>query len=179
MQKHLVIRVNGDQCQYGFTFTQNRKTLLARKSIGSMTNSACIANRMSRQCPNKSGRLIHQHIKLEGGRAKQAQVYPKELCRAICEGLQRQLQADKDGQFLLANVGAEANDTSEGLKKTANELKTRYRTVEEDNEQELEEAWDDVFGAQLDPKVVRGARQEEVEYMHKMNLYSKVLIKEY
>ena len=170
--------MNGNQCQYGLVTTQNGLTMLARKSTGFMTNSPCIVNQMDKQCPNKSGWQIHKHIALEGNRTKQAQVYPKELCQAIRVGLQLQLQADKDGQFLLANIGDPSKETSEELKKTANELKMRYKTVEEENDQELEEAWDYVSGAQLDPKVVRGARQEEVEYIHKMNLYSKVPIKE-
>ena len=58
------------------------------------------------------------------------------------------------------------------------QILTNYKTVEEDNEQELDEAWDDVSGAQLDPKVVKGARKEELEYIHKMNFYSKVPIQE-
>ena len=35
-------------------------------------------------------------------------------------------------------------------------------------------AWDDVSGAALDPKGVRKAREEEIQYVKKMNLYTKV-----
>ena len=38
----------------------------------------------------------------------------------------------------------------------------------------VEQAWDDVSGAELDQKLVRQARIEEVEYIHKMKLYEKV-----
>ena len=41
---------------------------------------------------------------------------------------------------------------------------------------QLEEAWDDVSGAQLDPKEVRRSRMEEIDYIHKMNVYTKVPI---
>ena len=41
---------------------------------------------------------------------------------------------------------------------------------------QLEEAWDDVSGAQLDPKEVRRARMEEIEYIHKIYFYTKVFI---
>ena len=42
----------------------------------------------------------------------------------------------------------------------------------------MEEAWDHVSGAQLDPKAVKEARKEEVGYIHNMNLYTKVPISE-
>ena len=48
----------------------------------------------------------------------------------------------------------------------------------EDNTEEFEAAWDDVFGAALDPKMVRKARQEEMAYVNQMKLYDKVPIRE-
>ena len=41
-----------------------------------------------------------------------------------------------------------------------------------------EEAWDDVSGAPLDPQEVRRARREEIDYVHKLNLYDKVPVEE-
>ena len=46
--------------------------------------------------------------------------------------------------------------------------------MEEDHEQELMEAWDDVSGQALDPKKVTEARREEVAYIHDSKLYTKV-----
>ena len=62
--------------------------------------------------------------------------------------------------------------------KVAKEIQTQYRIVEEDDQEEIEEAWDDVSGVQLDPKAVREARIEEVECIHTMDLYTKVPIAE-
>ena len=42
----------------------------------------------------------------------------------------------------------------------------------------MERAWDDVSGAGLNPKAVRQARTEDIEYVKKMNLYTKVPISE-
>ena len=39
-------------------------------------------------------------------------------------------------------------------------------------------AWDDVSGAELNPKEVKKARAEEIEYVRRMNLYTKVPISE-
>ena len=43
---------------------------------------------------------------------------------------------------------------------------------------ELEFAWDDVSGAELDPKQVYGARMEEIKFIRDMKLYGKVAIAE-
>ena len=58
--------------------------------------------------------------------------------------------------------------------RVAKEIQSQYRVVEEDEQEELEEVWDDVSGTQFDPKAARTARIEEVECIHKMNLYTKV-----
>ena len=57
-------------------------------------------------------------------------------------------------------------------------LETQYKTMDENNEEEMELAWDDVSGAELDPNKVKQARQEEIAYVTKMNLYTKVPITE-
>jgi hypothetical protein len=46
--------------------------------------------------------------------------------------------------------------------------------VVEDQEEELQQAWDDVSGRELKASKVREARAEEIEYIHKTNLYTKV-----
>ena len=164
LEKHGVVRVNGDQCRFGLTTTANNETALARKATGFLTNAPHIAKQLEKKCPNRSGWQVHKHIRLEDGRTRAAQVYPPELCRAICRGLELQLEADRAGQFLLASVEPTKEDTSGRLKDEANklhkkakEIQEKYRTVEEDMDAQLEEAWDDVSGAQLDPKEVRRA----------------------
>ena len=54
----------------------------------------------------------------------------------------------------------------------------QYTIVEEDNVEEMNTAWDDVFGAELNPMEVKKARKEEIEYVRKMKLYTKVPIEE-
>ena len=76
------------------------------------------------------------------------------------------------------NLNCASNVSGKDLYACAESLKRKYTTVEEDNEEELEAAWDDVSGATLDPKLVRQARQEEMAYVHKMQLYDKVPISE-
>ena len=120
----------------------------------------------------------HEHVILINGRAKAAQVYPPQVCRAVCQGLIEQIEMDQAGQFLIAEVNTDEGGSSLGWKQESKRLQERYRNVEEDNTNEMEMAWDDVFGAELNPTEVRKARQEEIDYVRNMKLYTKVPIEE-
>ena len=48
--------------------------------------------------------------------------------------------------------------------------------MEENNDDQLCQAWDDVIGAALVPSMVKRARAEEIVYVKKMGLYVKVPI---
>lgn len=177
LKQQNVTRVVGDQCMYGLKARDQEREGPARKSIGCMTNSVCIAQQLSQRCPNKAGYQVHRHVRLEDGRTKQAQVYPKELCKAICLGIQKQIRADTAGQFLLLESGNQ-NVSSKELMNVSRELETKYQTVEEPQSTSLEQAWDDVSGAELDPEKVKKARAEEIEYTHKMQLYEEVPVRD-
>ena len=178
LQRQGVVRVTGDQCRYGFISNDGHREGPARKRTSFMTNSPCIAKKLSLRCPNTREYKAHDHVVFIKGRAKAAQVYPPALCRAVCVGLTEQLEADRKGQFLIASVNANGDNDTKQMAMEMKSIKERYKTVEEDKEDELEMAWDDVSGAELDPKVVKQARSEEIEYVRKWSFYTKVLIKE-
>ena len=138
LKKEGVIRVNADQCMYGLKTHDGTREGPARKGIGFMTNSVCIADKLRKRCPNRQGQPIHQHIWLTNGRARAAQVYPEALCKAICQGLQEQLQLDSKGQFLLMNIESAAEESSRELRESARRLEQKYKTVEEEDEDQFE-----------------------------------------
>ena len=72
----------------------------------------------------------------------------------------------------------EGDQSLRGAREEVRKLEKKYKIVEEDNTMELEMAWDDVSGAALDPERVKKARQEEIDYIHKMMLYTKMPINE-
>ena len=74
-------------------------------------------------------------------------------------GISEQIEADQAGQFMRLNINNDKNTISEELRREEQSIKKKYRTIEEDNIEELEMAWDDVSGAALDPKKVRQARK--------------------
>lgn len=106
MMKEGIIRVNGHQCMFGLKANDGVREGPARKATGFLTNSVDIAEKLNKRCPNRHGDIIRKHVTLEGGRTRAAQVYPDDLCRAICEGLQGQMQMDEKGQFLFMNVNS-------------------------------------------------------------------------
>ena len=81
------------------------------------------------------------------------------------------MKADQTGQFMLATV-KQGDDMHKDVQQKMQHCKTR----EEENNQELEVAWDDVSGAELDPEAAKQARKEEIQYVRQMNLYTKVPI---
>ena len=97
-------------------------------------------------------------------------MYPDGLCRAICKGLMRQIEADQQGQFLLANL----RGTDREKKDIEQQLREEFKTVESTEDPRMEAAWDDVTGAELDPAQVKSARVDEIKYIRKMRLYTKV-----
>ena len=82
-------------------------------------------------------------------------------------GIQEQIQRDRSGQHLVANMQVECDTSSESMMEEANKMKERYKTIEEDDGSEYLEAWRDVSGSPLSPKEVQKTRQEEIDYVHK------------
>ena len=91
-----------DQCQFGLTAkiaTGSDKRGPAKKPTGFIGNSWAIAHRLRRTCKHD-----HVHVKLEGGRAKAAALYPDELCMEMCKGLKEQIDYDRKGLKCLGEL---------------------------------------------------------------------------
>ena len=48
-----------------------------------LTNSPDVAKAVAARCPNRTTPKAHDHMQLVGGKAKQAQVYPRQFCQAM------------------------------------------------------------------------------------------------
>ena len=119
---------------------------------------------MTKNCEGAHTHESGRHASLFNGKAKQAQVYPPALCDAICRGLVEQIDMDKRGQFHIASLSVD--DAEKGWQKKSVIISNLRRaeegkpTATEDLDHELQVAWDDVSGAELDAGMVRKARQE-------------------
>ena len=67
-----------------------------KKPMSMMTNSPEVGRRLAKRCCNHDcpEEQRHRHVKLINGRASHAQVYPRALCRAVCEGVAHQKMMD-------------------------------------------------------------------------------------
>ena len=85
-----VMIAQGHMNRFGMTSHVDRPGGLAgpvKKPTGFMTSSLCIYDELNKRCDSSLGR---EHVALIAGRAAAAQVYPEELCSAICRGLAKQ-----------------------------------------------------------------------------------------
>ena len=64
------------------------------------------------------------------------------------------------------------------MEKICAQINDELETVTEEESPELLNAWDDISGAELDPKEVYKARLEEVKFIRDMGLYDKVPVSE-
>ena len=61
-----------------------------------MTNSWHLASELQTKCDGK-----HEHERLVGGKASEAEIYPDGLCKAICRGLIKEKNARRGGAIPL------------------------------------------------------------------------------
>ena len=120
-----------DLCQFGLTAkiaTGSDERGPAKKPTGFVGNSCAIARRLRRTCNHD-----HVHVKLEGGRAKAAALYPHELCIEMCKGLRDQIEHDRKGLKCLGD-----RNEKELVELVNGMLETAERWVEEDKANEIE-----------------------------------------
>ena len=134
-----------------------------------LTNSPLVAARLERKCDRE-----HVHARLQGKRTNQAAIYPDKLIDAVSQGINDQIRADRNDLNLIASI-----DLIEGAA-ILNELKQIQENAAKCHEEPQlgEYAVDDVSGAFLDPKMIKKARADEIEYVRTMKLYTKVPISE-
>ena len=72
-------------CAYGMTSTEDIGDGLVKKPSRMISLSPVVRRRIEARCSNEIGGHQHRHVRLVQGRAKAAQVYPRELGMKICE----------------------------------------------------------------------------------------------
>ena len=151
--------VQSPMCRFGMKMKDmNGNMRHVRKETLWLTNSKQIAEELQGTCENElRGRIVHRHVHLVGGsRAKAAQVYPRELVEAILRGLKRELRTSFNLSAVEEAVGGPVPDD-------AGEF-----------EDLMEEFYDEASGAKLDPKLVKQSRKEELDWIHKEQVYVRV-----
>ena len=98
---------------------------------------------------------------------RQAQVYPREFCRMICEGVSAQRRMDAINLVAVGMLDAE------------DLMHIGHEDLHDDHAADMNyEAYDDVSNEPLLPSLVRKARVEEIEYFKSMKVYEYATIDE-
>ena len=104
LEREGVSRVNGDQCLYG---QESKEGSPVKKPTGWMSNSEETLKMLSKRCSGKGGDCSRakkgQHQTCGGRTARDAAIYPFQLCKAILQGFRNQLR--KDGVMEVNVVG--------------------------------------------------------------------------
>ena len=166
-----VVKVKFDMCQFGMTAVDvDGVTKPVQKRTAVLTNSYEVAQRLRRDCPNRcSDKTCHHvHAKLEGGqRCKQAQVYPRSCCRAVCEGVAAQRRVDAMNLVAMDVMSVEELNLMGSDALHENHMADIHY-----------EAYDDVSNEVLIPSLVMAARKEELDYFKSMKVYEYAPIAE-
>ena len=162
-----VLRVQGDQCQYGAEARHGKhRGRPVKKPTGFLTNAECVANALSKRCMCVGGACSRPeggyHITCQGQTAKDMAIYPKALCRAVLRVAAAQLRMDrrlKPGCF-----GIQAIDDDEEIHELTHTPKDGYSGKYRD----------DLTGQVLKDSLVKEARAKELGFFHSKGVWLKV-----
>ena len=166
-----VLKIKFDMCRFGMVAVDvDGITKPVQKRTAVLTNSHEVAQRLRRDCPNRcpDKSCHHAHAKLEGGqRCKQAQVHPRDFCRAIREGVAAQRRVDAMNLVAMDVMSVEElNGMGRDVLHEGHMSDDRY------------EAYNDVSNEELIPSMVTAARSEELDYFKAMKVYKYAPIAE-
>ncbi|CAK9026272.1 unnamed protein product [Durusdinium trenchii] len=154
-----VYRVRSTMCCWKMVLKGREQEGYVRKPTVWLTNSKKLAEVLNQIC-GETTPCLHRHVRLIGGVAKQAQVYPDRLVRAVLQGLREQLLSDRSlSSFESLHAGPSPHE----------ELWN-----EEEFAQQEEEFIDAAAGVLLDPQMVQKARAEELKWVKDEKIYDRV-----
>ena len=160
-----------DQCQYGQQVLRGPDAgAPVKKSTSFLTNCAGIADALRRRCSGRGGacsrRRGGRHVHCAGNVAKDAAIYPRGLCKAVLDGLCRQLQ--RDGAMECGVFGVDVAHERDGVQSQgelppggAPGCSGRFR--------------DDLTGQPLRDDFVKAARETELQFFKDKGVWTKRL----
>ena len=160
-----------NMCMFGMKSQDEKGIGLVQKATRIMSTSVEVLKRIQRTCSGD-----HRHVQLISGRAKAAQVYPREFCHRMCEGIAAQKKLDDLGMRSMSLMSLEQMNNVAMVAKGEGE--SPAEALHEMHCEEGLEAYDDLNGDILDPKKMMEARMEEIKYFKEMDVYEKVNIEE-
>ena len=156
--------VDGPMCRWKMKSCDASGEGYVKKMTRWVTNSEILAKILKGEC---SGTL-HRHVHLVNGRAREAQKYPAPLVRAILKGVQKELLKVGELSSLSSKLAGPVPEEPEpevdwDSYKVPSAGKVYY---------------DSNTGAELDPEQVVKARTDELGWIHRQKVYTKVPLEE-
>ena len=146
------------------------------RHIGSMIGSISIWTNSIYTAANLN-HTSKQYINMAIGRSTnekstvRSRLYPRSISDSISAGIAEEYRIRTKPEFLIGIL--EMTDDSMKNKEKVEHAHNVAEKCHNEAEGEME-AFDDTSGVQLDPDLVRKARQAEIEYFTKMGVYRKV-----
>jgi len=157
-------------CQYGMTSTDKDGTVRpVYKPSKWISNSKAVLSRLTRKCTRD-----HQHGSLLDGKAKHAAIYPPDLCLQILRGVRDQIRHDESGGDDGACSELMAIMTDQDIAEVIKPYLADSDLNGVDHLHNDTKFYDDTTGLELDPDLVREARQEEIDFFHSKGVYKLV-----
>ena len=141
-----------DMCRYGMVATDKEGAAPVRKTTRIATNVPEVADALSHRCEGG-----HRHVHLVSGRPKDAAIYPPGFCSAIVKGFQM-YKRRKEGE---GKIGALLNFARADL-------------CDPEEEENIGRFVDDIKGTEMDPKLTRAARCDELDEFRRRRVYDVV-----
>lgn len=162
--------VEGPMCRWQMESSSDlRGKVLVYKMTRWMTNSLRLAEVLEGVCRNSNGETWHRHVNLINVRARAAQMNPPKLVNAILED---------DGEFNPTLSAVEAGPVPDAAPVIDEEEEVYNQLPTADTEDVEEPIIDSNTGAVLDTGKVKIARAEELAWVHKQQIYTKVPLSE-
>ena len=151
----------------------------SRKATGMMTNMPAMAWTLNRNC---NGRHDHTRlIRFVPGtgvcKTKMAQQYPRGLCKAMVEGVILQQAWGKDRKCVAGTMEVEGKEIYSVAREAEEVVPPEEPTMKdcmEECPEEAAKAYNDLAGDELDPKLVKQARAEDIQYYYDRRVVEKV-----
>jgi hypothetical protein len=186
-KKKGVGEVVGHLCQYGLTAKAGGHQTPALKPTRFLSSAEEVLKLLGKKCTRD-----HEHQRLAQGRARDAAIYPPELCkamlrgieaqlrregRAICDTLRRDLDRGCAVYSLSRETECEGHDMTEEVTPEEEYMKVRD---EHENMQKYgsQRYWDAITNEELPASLTAEARAEELAFMNEWKVWDVVPLAE-
>jgi hypothetical protein len=179
--------VVGHLCQYGLTTRAGTDRAPAMKPTRFLSSAAEVLKLLGKKCTRE-----HTHQRLAQGRARDAAIYPPELCKAMLRGIEAQrrregktlcnsLRRDLDRGCAVYSLGCDPEHADQG---GSGEVVPEEEYVRVQDEQEClqkhghQRYWDAITNEELPANLTAEARAEELAFMDEWKVWDVVPLTE-